>query len=186
MSVQTVRLRFSVDDYYRLIELGMLRDVERAEIIEGELIKRMPIGKAHASCVKRLDEYLRDILGKAVTFSIQDPIRLDEFNEPLPDLALLKRRDDFYLEKQPLAEDVLLVVEVSDTTLDYDRNRKLPLYAKSEIPEVWIINLKNGTIEIHSEPQDYSYNLVKILRRGETAISNILPNMALKVDEILG
>lgn len=186
MSVQTVRLRFSVDDYYRLIELGMLRDVERAEIIEGELIKRMPTGKRHASCVKRLDEVLRDILGKSVTFSVQDPIRLDEFNEPMPDLALLKRRDDFYLERQPMAEDVLLAVEVSDTTLEYDRNRKIPLYAKAGIPEIWIINLKTGTIETHTEPREYSYNLVKVSRRGETINSNVIPEISLSVDEILG
>jgi len=186
MSVQTMRLRFSVDDYYRLIELGMLRDVERAEIIEGELVKRMPTGKRHASCVKRLDEFLRDVLGKNVTYSVQDPIRLDEFNEPMPDLALLKRREDFYLEKQPMAEDVLLVVEVSDTTLDYDRNRKIPLYAKAGIPEVWIINLKNGAIEIYTEPREYSYNLVKVSRRGEIILSSILPEISLSVDEILG
>lgn len=186
MSVQTVQLRFSVEDYYRLIELGMLRDVERAEIIEGELIKRMPTGKRHASCVKRLDEFLRDILGKTVTYSVQDPVRLDEFNEPMPDLALLKRREDFYLEKQAMGEDVLLIVEVSDTTLDYDRNRKIPLYAKVRIPEVWIVNLQNGTIEVHTQPGDYSYSLVKVLRRGEEVKSETLPEISLRVDEILG
>ena len=186
MSVQTVRLRFTVDDYYRMIDYGMIKDVERAEIIEGELIKRMPIGNRHATCVKKLAELLRDGLGKSVTYSIQDPIWLDEFNEPQPDVALLKRRDDFYGGKKPMAEDALLLIEVSDSTLDYDRNRKVPLYAKHEIPEVWLINLLNGTIEVHYQPRDYSYNVVKILRSGETIVSENLPDLVLADDEILG
>ena len=185
MSVQTMRLRFTVDDYYRMIDFGMLKDVEKAEIIEGELIKQMPIGKRHAACVKKLDELLRDELGKSVTYSVQDPVWLDEFNEPQPDVALLKRRDDFYSGKKPSAEDVLLLIEVSDSTLDYDRNRKIPLYAKHEIPEVWLINLINRTIEIHFQPRDYSYNIVKVLRRGEQVKSEILPNLSLMVDKIL-
>lgn len=186
MSVQTVRLRFTVDDYYRMIDWGMIKNVERAEIIEGELIKQMPIGKQHAACVKRLDEILRDELGKSVTYSVQDPISLDEFNEPQPDVALLKRRDDFYKGKQPSAEDVLLLIEVSDSTLDYDRNRKIPLYAKHQIPEVWLINLNNGTIEIHSQSRDYSFNIVKVLRRGETIESEALQGLVIEVDRILG
>jgi Uma2 family endonuclease len=186
MSVQTVRLRFTVDDYYRMIDLGMIKNVERAEIIEGELIKRMPIGNRHAACVKRLDELLRDELGKTVTYSVQDPITLDQFNEPQPDIALLKRRDDFYGGKTPLAEDVLLLIEVSDSTLDYDRNRKIPLYAKHEISEVWLINLLKGTIEMHYQPLEYSFNIVKVFRRGETVQSEALPNLSLEVDKILG
>jgi Uma2 family endonuclease len=185
MSVQTMRLRFTVDDYYQMIDLGMIKNVERAEIIEGELIKQMPIGKRHAACVKKLDELLRDELGKSVTYSVQDPIFLDEFNEPQPDVALLERRDDFYSGKAPMAQDVLLLIEVSDSTLDYDRNRKIPLHAKHEIPEVWLINLVNGTIEIHCQSSDYSYNLVKILRRGEVIQSEILPNLRLEVTTIL-
>lgn len=186
MSVQTMRLRFTVDDYYRMIDLGMIKNVERAEIIEGELIKQMPIGKRHAACVKRLAELLRDELGKSVTYSVQDPITLDEFNEPQPDVALLKRRDDFYGGKQPTAEDVLLLIEVSDSTLDYDRNRKIPLFAKHEIPEVWLVNLMNETIEVHSQAHDYSFNIVKVLRRGEIIKSAVLPDLNLEVDKILG
>jgi Uma2 family endonuclease len=186
MSVQTIRLRFTVDDYYRMIDLGMIKNVERAEIIEGELIKRMPIGNRHATSVKRLDELLRDELGKTVTYSVQDPISLDEFNEPQPDIALLKRREDFYGGKKPMAEDVLLLIEVSDSTLDYDRNRKIPLYAKHQISEVWLINLLNGTIEMHSQPRDYSFSIVKIFRRGEKIKSETLLNLGLEVDKILG
>ncbi len=186
MSVRTIRLRFTVDDYYRMIDLGMLKDVEKAEIIEGELVKQMPIGKAHAATVKKLAEILRDELGKSVTYSVQDPIRLDEFNEPQPDIALLERRDDFYRQRQPFAEDVLLLIEVSDSTLDYDRNRKIPLYAKAEIKEVWLINLQNSTIEVHFQPREFSYSVVKVLRKGEIVKSEAIPNLEIEVDKILG
>jgi Uma2 family endonuclease len=185
MSVQTMRLRFTVDDYYRMINLGMIKDVEKAEIIEGELVKKMPIGKVHAATVKKLAELLRDELGKSVTYSIQHPIRVDEFNEPQPDVALLERRDDFYRGKQPFAEDVLMLIEVSDSTLDYDRNRKIPLYAKAGIPEVWLVNLQNSTGEIHFQPREFSYSVVQFLRSGETLKSNVLPNLTLNVDDIL-
>ena len=186
MSVRPKRLRFSVDDYYTMINLGMLKNVERAEIIDGELIETMPIGNAHASCVKILAEILRDILGKDVTHSVQDPIWLDEYNEPIPDLALLKRRSDFYRGKAPLAEDALLLVEVSDSTLDYDRNRKIPLYAQAGIPEVWLVNIQAGTIEMHCQPRDYSFAVVKIFRRGDVLVSEVLPDVKIKVDEVLG
>lgn len=185
MSVRPKRLRFSVDDYYTMINMGMLKNVERAEIIDGELIETMPIGNVHASCVKRLAEILRDNLGKNVTHSVQDPIWLDEYNEPMPDLALLKRRDDFYFGKSPSATDVLVLIEVSDTTLDYDRNRKIPLCARFGIPEVWIVNLQNGTIELHCQPRDYSFSVVKVFRRGEILKSENLTNLEFKVDDIL-
>ena len=186
MSVRPKRLRFSVDDYYTMINLGLLKNVERAEIIDGELIETMPIGNAHASCVKTLAEMLRDILGKEVTYSVQDPIWLDEYNEPIPDLALLKRRSDFYRGKTPLAEDALLLIEVSDSTLDYDRNRKIPLYAQAGIPEVWLVNIQAGTIEVHYEARDYSFAVVKVFRRGDVLTSEILTDIKIKVDEVLG
>lgn len=186
VNVRPKRLRFSVDDYYTMIGLGLLRNVERAEIIDGELIESMPIGNAHASAVKSLAENLRDILGKSVTFSVQDPILLDDYNEPIPDLALLKRRSDFYRGKTPLAEDALIVIEVSDSTLDYDRNRKVPLYASAGIPEVWLVNLQNSTIELHCHPRDYSFAVVKVFRSGETVVSETLAGLKLDVDIALG
>ena len=185
MSVRPKRLRFSVDDYYQMINLGMLKNVERAEIIDGELIETMPVGNAHASCVKKLSEILRDTLGKSVTYSVQDPIWLDEYNEPIPDVALLIRRDDFYRFQKPTAEDVLILIEVSDSTLEYDRNRKIPLYAQAGITEVWIVNLQNSLIEVHYEPRDYSFAVVKVYRRGETLKSERLTNLELETAEIL-
>ena len=183
---QPMRLRFSVDEYYKMIELGMLKDYEKAEIIEGELIKNMPIGNRHASCVEKLNEILRDELGKSVSLRSQQPVRFDDFNEPQPDLAILERREDFYSQITPVPNNVLILIEVSDTTLKYDRDVKLPLYAEAEIQEVWIINLQSNIVELHQRPSNGLYQFVKIFNRGETVQSEVLPNLTLSVDEILG
>jgi len=182
---QPRRLRFTVDDYYKMIELGMLKDCEKAEIIEGELIQKMPIGRRHSAVVEKLSEILRDELGKSVSLRNQQPVRFGEYNEPEPDLAVLQRREDFYSHNKPVAKDVLLLIEVSDATLKYDRDTKLSLYAEAEIPEVWIVNLQHDIIEIHQEPSNGIYQLAKIFKRGEIIESEMFPNLKLAVSEIL-
>ena len=189
MNVQTQpqprRLRFTVDEYYKMIELGMLKDYEKAEIIEGELIQKMPIGKKHSAAVEKLNEILRDRLGKSVSLRNQQPVRFSDYNEPEPDLAVLKRREDFYSDQKPVPKDVLLLIEVSDATLKYDRDTKLTIYAEAEIPEVWIVNLPNDIVEIHQNPSVGIYQLTKIFKRGEIIESEILPDLKLEVNEIL-
>ncbi len=182
---QPVTLRFKVDDYYKMIELGMLENYERAEIIEGELIKNMPIGNRHAACVEKLNELLRDELGKTVSLRNQQTIKFDDYNEPQPDLAILTRREDFYSQAAPTPKDALILIEVSDSTLKYDRDKKLPLYAEAEIPEVWVVNLTNEIVEVHTKPSVGLYQLVKIFKRGEILETETLPNLSLNVDDIL-
>jgi Uma2 family endonuclease len=182
---QPRRLRFTVDEYYKMIELGMLKDYEKAEIIEGELIQKIPIGKRHSAVAEKLNETLRDELGKSVSLRNQQPVRFGEYNEPEPDLAVLQRREDFYSSDKPVPKDVLLLIEVSDATLKYDRDTKLALYAEAEIPEVWIVNLPNDIIEIHQKPSNGIYQLTKIFKRGEKIESEMLPNLKLEVDKIL-
>ena len=182
---QPRRLRFTVDEYYKMIELGMLKDYEKAEIIEGELIQKMPIGKKHSAVVEKLNEVLRDRLGKSVSLRNQQPVRFGDYNEPEPDLAVLKRREDFYSETKPTPKDVLLLIEVSDATLKYDRDTKLTLYAEAEISEVWIVNLPNDIVEIHENPSVGIYQLTKIFKRGEQIESGVLPDLKLEVNEIL-
>ena len=182
---QPRRLRFTVDEYYKMIELGMLKDYEKAEIIEGELIQKMPIGKKHSAVVEKLNEVLRDRLGKSVSLRNQQPVRFGYYNEPEPDLAVIKRREDFYSETKPTPKDVLLLIEVSDATLKYDRDTKLTLYAEAEISEVWIVNLPNDIVEIHENPSVGIYQLTKIFKRGEQIESGVLPDLKLEVNEIL-
>ncbi len=182
---QPRRLRFTVDEYYKMIELGMLKDYEKAEIIEGELISKMPVGEKHSAVVEKLSETLRDKLGKSVSLRNQQPIKFSDYNEPQPDLAILQRRDDFYFYEKPVPKDVLVLIEVSDATLKYDRDTKRALYAEAEIPEVWIVNLPNNIVEVHQKPSNGIYQLAKIFKRGESVKSEILPNLNLEVDEIL-
>ena len=188
MNVQTQpqprRLRFTVDEYYKIIELGMLKDYEKAEIIEGELIQKMPIGDRHAAVVNNLNRFLVKNVADDILVSNQNPVRLSDYDEPEPDFALsdLTKYDG---RRHPQPAEILLLIEVSDSTLKYDRSTKLVLYAEAEIPEVWIVNLPNDIIEIHTKPGSGIYQLTKIYKRGETLESEILPDLKLEVDKIL-
>lgn len=189
MNVQTMpqprRLRFTVDEYYKMYELGMLKDFEKSEIIEGELIQRMGIGDRHAAAVNILNRFFSRNLEEHILVSVQNPVRLSDFNEPEPDLALADLRK-FDGKRHPRPEEIILLVEVSDSTVKYDRDKKLPLYAEAEIPEVWIVNLPNDIIEVHQKPSVGLYQIVKIYKRGETLVSEALPNLNLEVDTVLG
>lgn len=186
MSVQIERRWFNVDEYYRMIDAGILSEDDRVELIDGEVIKMSPIGKFHAACVKRLLELFVLLVGRTATVSVQDPIRLSDFSEPQPDIALLKRRDDFYSSGHPMPEDVLLVVEVADTSIQYDRAIKMPLYARSGIPEVWIVDVARDLIEVYARPVNGRFQDFREARRGETLTLSSLPNLAVSVDDILG
>jgi len=181
---QPRRLRFSVDEYYKMIELGMLKDYEKAEIIEGELIQKMPIGDKHAFVVDILTEFLIKNVSSQVRVRVQNPVRLTDYDELEPDIVLadLTKYDG---KRHPRPPEIILIVEVSDSTLKYDRNTKLLLYAEAEIPEVWIVNLPNDIIEIHQKPSNGIYQLTKIFKRGETVESEMMPNLNLEVDQIL-
>lgn len=181
---QPRRLRFTVDEYYKMIELGMIKDYEKAEIIEGELIQKMPIGDRHAAAVDFLNRFIIKNVSDDVLVRIQNPVRLTDYDEPEPDVVLadLRRYDG---KRHPRPSEIILVIEVSDSTLKYDRNTKLLLYAEAEIPEVWIVNLPNDIIEIHQKPSNGIYQLTKIFKRGETIESEMMPNLQLEVDKIL-
>ena len=182
---QPVRLRFSVDQYYRMIELGMLKDYEKAEIIEGELIKKMTVGDRHAAVVNILNRFLSRNLPDNILVSVQNPVRLTNFNEPEPDIVLadLTKYDG---NRHPRPAEVLLLIEVSDSTLKYDRDTKIPLYAAAEIPEVWIINLPNEIVEVHTRPQFGLYGLIEIYKHGEILKSAAVPNLEIETAKILG
>ena len=182
---QPMHLRFSVDEYYKMIDLGILKDYEKAEIIEGELIKKITIGERHAFVVDILTRFFVRNVSDDVLVRIQNPLRLSDYNEPEPDVVLadLTKYDG---KRHPRPEEVLLVVEVSDTTLKYDRDTKLALYAEAGIEEVWIVNLPNEIIEIHLKPSNGIYQLAKIFNPGETVRSEILAELHIGVDEILG
>ena len=186
MSVQLQKHSFSVDDYHRMAEVGLLSEDSRVELIEGEIIEMSPIGSTHAGTVKRSSAFINRVFGDSLIVSVQDPIRIDDFSEPQPDIALLKPRKDFYSKSHPKPEDVLVVVEVTDTSVDYDRNVKLPLYARAGILEAWLMVLARDFIEVHSQPKNGKYQKVQRLRRGKTLISSTLPKFSCRVEDLLG
>jgi Uma2 family endonuclease len=185
MMPQPMQLRFKVDDYYKMIELGILKDYEKAEIIEGELIKKIPIGDRHAATVNFLNRLFIKNVSDDVLVRIQNPIRLSDYNEPEPDIVLTDLRK-YNGKRHPQPAEIILIVEVSDSTLKYDRDTKLSLYADAEIYEVWIVNLQNDIIEVHQNPSNGIYQLAKIFKRGEKVQSEMLPDLSLEVDKILG
>jgi Uma2 family endonuclease len=186
MSVQYQKHHFNVDEYYRMAEVGLLSADDRVELIEGEIVEMSPIGSTHGGTVKRSSAFLNRKLGNNVIVSVQDPIHLNDFSEPQPDLALLKPRKDFYSKSHPRPEDVLVVIEVADTSLDYDRNVKLPLYARAGIPEAWLMVLSKDVIEVHSQPRNGKYQKVQRVKRGKTLTSLTIPTFSCKVEDLLG
>ncbi|HXG86152.1 MAG TPA: Uma2 family endonuclease [Pyrinomonadaceae bacterium] len=178
--------KFTIDEYHNFIETGVFKPEERIELWEGEFVEMSPIGMRHVSCLNYLIEFLRDALGKTVIISPQNPIVLNDFSEPQSDIAILKRREDFYRNENATAADVLIVMEIADTTLKYDRDTKFPRYAASGIEEAWLIDLENDRVEIHGDPTEFGYSLVKILHRGQSAESTVLPEIKITIDKILG
>lgn len=186
MSVQVERRPFNVNDYYRMAEAGILTEDDRVELIEGEVIKMTPIGSRHAACVDRLTSLLSRFAGQTVIVRVQNPIRIDDYSEPQPDVSLLKPRDDFYAESHPTPDDILLVIEVADTSVEYDRHVKVPIYAQAGIPEVWLVNLSEDLIEIYSVAANGSYKNVRRVKRGESLSLQTIPAIAFSVDDVLG
>ncbi len=178
--------KFTVDEYHYFIEQGVFKPEERIELWEGEFIEMSPIGKKHASSVDYLVEWLIENSARRYIARSQSPIVLDDFSEPQPDVCLLRRRDDFYRRENAAAKDVLLAMEVADTTVKYDRDIKFPRYAENGIPEAWLIDLENNRVEIHTEPGANGYRLIRVLHRGDVAESTVFEDLKIPVDDILG
>lgn len=164
--VERARRAFSVSDYYRLAEIGVLKEDDRVELIEGDIFEVSPIGERHAGCVLKISVHLSRQLGDSAFVNVQNPVRLNDFSEPVPDVAVLKPRADFYAEAHPTPEDVLLVVEVADTTVRFDRTVKVPLYARTGVPETWLVNLSRNEVEVYSRPENGVHQQVRRVRRG--------------------
>ena len=179
------RWRLTVDDYHRMAKAGILHEDDRVELIDGELIEMAAIGSHHFACVNRMNRLFSEQAGQRFIVSIQNPVRLSRHSEPEPDAALLQMRTDHYDSALPSAEDVLLVVEVADTTVSYDRKVKLPLYAEAGIPDAWLVNLPRRSVEVHREPRGGRYQQVTVHRAGERITLLALPDVAIAVDDIL-
>ena len=187
VQTEPTRRLFSVDEYYAMAAAGILTRDERVELIDGEIIVMSPIGDEHAASVDTgTDLFAPLMVAERATVRVQAHLRLAERNQPEPDLMLLKRRDDFYRHQAPGADDVLLLIEVSDSSLAYDRSVKLALYARFDIPEVWIANIPARVIEVYTDPTDGEYATSRIYRPGETVTPTAFDDVHLPVSRIIG
>ncbi len=182
MATQTVppdRHLLSVHDFHRMGEAGILAGDDRIELIDGGLIDMAPIGSAHAGMVIRLNQRLTRALAGRALVSSQNPVRLDERSEPQPDIAVLRNRRDFYQESHPGPSDVLLVIEIADSSLEYDRDVKAPLYARHGVPEVWLVDLQARNVSIYRQPEGGAYR--EALRPGDTeaVAPALLPDLSI-------
>lgn len=174
---------FTIEDYHRMGEVGIIPEDQRVELIHGEIIKMSPINSPHAGTVKSLIRMIVARLGNQFTLSIQDPLTIHPNSEPEPDLALLVNHKDNYTSVHPTPSDVVLLIEVADTSLQKDREIKLPLYASAGIKEVWIVNLEDRQIEISTSPTSNSYSNLHIYHPGDTIQHELLGRI--EIEEIL-
>lgn len=181
------RHRLDVDDYYRMAEAGILGEDDRTELIEGELIDMAPIGQGHASIVNRLTETLVLAFANRAIVSPQNPVRLDRFNEPQPDFAVFRPRDDYYeTGERPGPADVLLLIEVADSSLRFDRAVKLPLYARAGIAEVWIVDLKRRVLNAYRRPAGDGYDEMTTYQAGDAVSLALAPDIRISLDRVFG
>lgn len=186
METAVSQRRFTVDEFHRLGEVGILDEDDRVELLDGRIIEMAAIGSRHAACVRRLNRWLGDRVSADLLVDVQNPVHLDAETELYPDLMVLRHRDDFYSARHPRPEDVLLVVEVADTSVEYDRRRKIPRYGRAGIQEAWLVNLPDRRVETWYSPETSGgYDESATLREGETIESTTVPGLSIEVDELL-
>lgn len=186
MTVQPLRRRFTVHEYHRMGQVGILGEDDRLELLDGQIVEMAPIGGGEQATIDRLNYLIHRRAVDAAMASIHGPVRLADDSEPQPDLMLLQRRTDFYASGHPGPGDVLLLVEVSDSSTDYDREVKVPLYARHGIGEVWLVGLESETVEVYRGPGEEGYRSISLSARGQSLSPDALPELGLAVDNILG
>lgn len=187
MALTFRRRRFTLDEYHRMGEAGILGEDDRVELIEGEIIEMSPIGSRHAGTVARIQHIFSTRLGDRVVVWTQNPLLLARHqSEPQPDVVLLAPRADFYAGRLPEPPDVRLLVEVADSSLLYDRRTKLPLYARAGVVEAWLVDLEASRIEIHRGPAGTRYRDVQTPRAGEQFSPAAYPDLIITLGDLLG
>jgi Uma2 family endonuclease len=179
---QPHRHRFSVQEYYQLAEAGIFNEDSRVELIEGEIIDMPPIGALHSGWTTRLNGFFARLVPTTIGIQVQNPIHLDDGNEPQPDLALLAPREQSYLEAHPRAEDVLLLIEVADSSLGYDHDVKIPLYGRHGVAESWLFDAQNHSLIIYRHPSENGYREIYRPRMDERIALSALPDVTVDLE----
>jgi hypothetical protein len=185
MAIQLTRRRFSVRDFEQMIATGVFAEHERVELIDGEVVEMAPIGVRHAEGVRNVADEAAARGRGACIVEMQNPVRLGDLARPQPDVALLRPPRARYQGRLPAAADLILVVEVSDSSLAYDREVKVPLYAQAGVPEAWLVNLTDDEIAVYRDPTPEGFRSTRILRRGETISPLAFPDWAIPVEALL-
>lgn len=186
MASQVRHHRFTVDLYEEMITKGILTSSDRVELLAGEIIEMSPIGTPHSACVDRLNRIFTTALGTRAIVRVQGAVALPPHSEPEPDLAILRDRSDFYSHAHPRPDDVLLLVEVAESSLKFDRSFKRPLYAAAGIREMWIVDVNGGAIECYTDPKGRTYETARIFRGEDALASDSFPELRLRVCDVLG
>ena len=184
MATQVIRRRFTVNEYNLMAQAGILHEDDRVELLEGEIVEMAAIGSRHAACVNRLNRILSEGLRGRAIISVQNPVRLGEHSEPQPDLGVLRSRPDFYSASHPGSSDVMLLVEVADTSDAYDRDLKMPLYARHGISEVWLVDISSRSIEVYRAPSPEGYGNVQLAMSGRSIAPQAFSDLELVVEDV--
>ncbi len=186
MVVEVRRHSFTVDEFAKMGEAGIFTEDDRVELIDGEIREMAPIGSLHAGVVNRLNARLAELLRRSAIVGVQNPVELDLHNQPQPDIAILASRDDYYTAGHPKPGDTLLVIEVADSSLAYDLHEKAPRYARSMVPEVWVVDLDAEAVRVFTQPGRSGYAEERVAARGETIVSTSVEGLRIEVDDIFG
>ena len=185
MASAVIKKRFTADEYHRMAEVGILSERDRVELIDGEIIVMSPTGNRHSACVSKATRALVRAVGDDAIVQPQGSVRLDLYYEPEPDLVLLRPRADFYSTRHRGPADVLLVIEVADSSLDYDRDVKAPIYAAACIHEYWLADLNANVVWRFTVPEQGTFQRVEAYRRGQSIAPLLLPSCEIAVDMLL-
>ncbi len=185
MTPVMTKRRFTTDEYHQMIKVGILKEDDRVELIGGEIIKMAAIGSRHAACVKKLNRLFSQGLAAHVLVGVQDPITLEDGSEPEPDIALLYPREHFYVTRHPGPHDVFLVIEVADSSLTYDQEVKLLLYARAGIAEAWLVDLGHDEIVVYRDPSPRGYQTMQTFKPGEALSPQAFSDLTLLVSDVL-
>ena len=186
MAVELKRFRFTRADYHQMAKVGILKPEARVELIDGEILEMSPIGRRHRSSVNRVTDVFAPRLHGVAIVQIQSSITLGDYGEPEPDVAVFRYRADFYSESDETPDDILLIVEVADSSEAYDRRTKGPLYARFGIPDYWLVDLNRDLVTVYRDPTPDGYASSRVFRRGESMSPLAFPDLTVAVDDILG
>ncbi|MGH7136881.1 MAG: Uma2 family endonuclease [Pirellulales bacterium] len=185
ISIEHSRRPFTVAEYDQMVATGILRDDDRVELIEGEIVAMSPIGSPHAACVSKLDHVLARLLGDRSQIRVQCPVAIPDWSEPNPDVALVARRADFYVTAHPLPRHVQVLIEVAYSSFTYDTQKKAPLFAKGGIREYWVIDLNSNRVLVYTRPRSGQYSNIRTHNRGDRFTSQRFPGIEFKVRDLL-